>query len=69
VRDATGLTGYYDFRLDWTPDEIDANTSHSDSTGPSLFTAVEEQLGLKLEARKGPVDVLAIDTAMEPSEN
>jgi uncharacterized protein (TIGR03435 family) len=69
VSDATGLTGYYDFRLDWMPDEVDATTPRSDSTGPSLFTAVQEQLGLKLEPRKGPVDVLAIETAMQPSEN
>lgn len=68
VTDQTGLTGYYDFRLEWMPDEIDA-APHSDSTRPSLFTALQEQLGLKLEARRGPVEVLYIESASEPSAN
>ena len=55
VLDATGLTGTYDFTLDW---------AQNDSVpGPSLFTAVQEQLGLKLETKKVPVDVLVIDHA------
>ena len=55
VIDGTGLTGQYKFKLDWAPKD--------DPAGPSLFTAVQEQLGLKLESRKDPVDVLVVDHA------
>jgi len=65
VQDLTGLTSRYDFTLDWTPD----NAPVADATGPSIFTAVQEQLGLKLESRTGPVEVLIIDHAEMPSEN
>jgi len=64
VADKTGLTGYYDFKLDWTPDD-----APSDLASPSIFTALEEQLGLKLESEKGPVRVLTINTLETPSEN
>lgn len=64
VVDRTGLKGFYDFLLTWTPDEAQA-----DAPGPSLFTAIQEQLGLKLESTKGPVEVLVIDRAERPSEN
>ena len=63
VTDQTGLAGHYDFVLDWDPDQV------VDSTKPSLFTALKEQLGLKLESRKGPVQVLVIDSVERPSEN
>ena len=65
--DQTGLTGKYDFKLDWTPD----NTPVTDSVdfGPSIFTAVEEQLGLQLRPTKGPLDTIIIDHAEMPSEN
>lgn len=63
VADETGLTGHYDFLLHFDPNQS------PDSQEPSLFTALEEQLGLKLEARKGPMKVLVIDTANQPSEN
>jgi uncharacterized protein (TIGR03435 family) len=63
VLDRTGLTGVYDFTLEWTPD------STADGAGPSLFTAVEEQLGLKLEVKKAPVEFFAIEQASKPSEN
>jgi uncharacterized protein (TIGR03435 family) len=56
VKNETGLTGYYDFRLEWTPDD-------ADPTGPSLFTAIQEQLGLRLETRKAPAEVLVIEHA------
>ena len=70
VVDATELPGNFDFSLTWTPDEMHANVPASDiSQGPSLFTALQEQLGLKLEARKLPADVLVIDHAEPPSEN
>jgi Protein of unknown function (DUF3738) len=61
VIDVTGLKGYYQVKLQWawTPPQ---GTGPEDA-GPSLFTALEEQLGLKLESRKGPVEVLVIDGA------
>jgi bla regulator protein blaR1 len=59
VIDRTGLTGHYDFKLQWAPD----------SNGPSIFTAIQEQLGLRLESERGPVDILVIDRAEKPSEN
>jgi uncharacterized protein (TIGR03435 family) len=65
VLDQTALAGYYTFKLEWTPDGV-VNT---DSNAPSLFTALEEQLGLKLESARGPVEVLVIDSASKPSEN
>lgn len=63
VIDRTGLEGHYDFLLQWAPDQT------QDSDGPSLFTAVREQLGLRLDAQKAPVQVLVIDSAEKPSEN
>ncbi len=63
VVDKTGITGRYNLKLQWTPDDAAANS------GPSLFTALEEQLGLKLEPAKGPVQVLVIDHVEMPSEN
>jgi uncharacterized protein (TIGR03435 family) len=63
VVDATGLTGLFDFNLDFTLDES------LSATGISLFEAVQQQLGLKLEARKGPVEVVVIDHVEKPSAN
>ncbi|MEK6398939.1 MAG: TIGR03435 family protein, partial [Terriglobus sp.] len=65
VVDRTGLTGFYNYTLRWTPDE--AAPSLEDA--PSLFTAVREQLGLKLERMKAPVQVLVIDRIERPSFN
>jgi uncharacterized protein (TIGR03435 family) len=65
VLDKTGLTTNFDIDLRWTPDE----TPSSDAAGPSLFTALQEQLGLKLESQKGPVEILIIERAEKPSEN
>jgi uncharacterized protein (TIGR03435 family) len=67
VIDKTGLTGIYDFAVTYA-DDGDADSSLT-ASGPSIFTAVEEQLGLKLEPGKGPVPVLAIDSINRPSEN
>jgi uncharacterized protein (TIGR03435 family) len=63
VRDRTGIAGDFDFRFEYTADEL--------STGdlPSLFTAVQAQLGLKLESTKGPVETLVVDRAEKPSAN
>jgi bla regulator protein BlaR1 len=83
VVDKTGLAGKYDITLDWTPDTSQPSVAGGaspgpqgpgappspDASGPSIFTAIEEQLGLKLESQKGPVDVLVIDHVEPPSEN
>jgi uncharacterized protein (TIGR03435 family) len=65
VIDQTGLKGRYAFTLNWSEDEVSA----SSSSGPSLFTAIQEQLGLKLETAKAPVTFLVIDHAGKPSAN
>jgi uncharacterized protein (TIGR03435 family) len=80
VVDQTGLKGNYDFELKWTPDlsqgggpfgggPLPPGVEAPDPNGPTVFTAVQEQLGLKLESQKGPVDVIVIDQAAKPSEN
>jgi uncharacterized protein (TIGR03435 family) len=70
VIDKTGLTGIYDFTVTYAGDSDAASSvSASEPSGPSIFTAVEEQLGLKLEPAKGPVPVLVIDAIDSPSEN
>ena len=65
VRDKTGLIGFYEFTLTWAPEGAPAD----DKNLPDLFTAVQEQLGLRLEPAKGPVEVLTVDHAAKPSEN
>jgi len=67
VLDKTGLSGKYDFTLDWTPPN-EASTA-SATAAPELFTALQEQLGLRLESQRGPVDGLVIDHIEEPSAN
>jgi uncharacterized protein (TIGR03435 family) len=69
VVDRTGLTGTWDLELTFTPDGFAGQTPAQDTTGPSLFTALQEQLGLKLEASTGPVEVLVIDRAQRPTAN
>ena len=79
VIDRTALDGGYDIDLTWTPDQIpraqggdqpvQVNGTTIDPNGPSLFTALQEQLGLKLESTKGPVDVLVVDRAERPTED
>jgi uncharacterized protein (TIGR03435 family) len=63
VIDKTGMEGTYDFRLEWNPDQATA------SSAPSLFTALREQLGLRLESQKAQVEVLVIDNLEKPSQN
>ncbi len=65
VIDETGLTGKYDIDLKWTPDDQQGTPD----AGPTLFTALEEQLGLKLVPAKGPVDVFVVDHVEKPTEN
>ena len=82
VIDKTGLTGKYDLELNWTPDHglrvrcSRGRMAHRrmamlapDASGPSIFTALQEQLGLKLQSAKGPVETLVIDHVEMPSEN
>jgi uncharacterized protein (TIGR03435 family) len=83
ILDQTGLKGTYNFALQWTPDESPpamptvpegggpgtANPPPPESSGPSIFTAVQEQLGLKLVSTKGPVEIIVIDHIEKPSEN
>ena len=78
VVDRTGLSGGYDIDLKWTPtpDQLPPGPPPPgiepppiDPNGPSLFTALQEQLGLELDAERGPVDVLVIDRLQQPAEN
>ncbi|HEY4362137.1 MAG TPA: TIGR03435 family protein [Bryobacteraceae bacterium] len=77
VVDKTGLGSTYTFELSWTPEPGQGGVAGpagnepapADSNGPSLFTAVQEQLGLQLKAAKGPVEYLVIESAEKPSEN
>jgi len=83
VLDQTGLKGKYDISLKWNPEESPAGMAQGqenakpgtasapplESSVPSIFTAIQEQLGLKLVSTKGPVEVLVIDHIVRPSEN
>jgi len=80
VVDKTGLTGKFDISAHWTPDQAQMMQAlpggappgmqpQFDPNGPSIFTALQEQLGLKLESQKGPVDMIVIDHVERPSEN
>jgi len=78
VIDKTNITGEYNFKLEWTPEPGqmapppgagNEPPPQPDPSGPSIFTAIEEQLGLKLQATKGPVEVLVIDRVEKPSAN
>jgi uncharacterized protein (TIGR03435 family) len=76
VLDTTHVAGRFDLKLEWTPDDMRAHspsagqrTGAVPETGPSIFTALQEQLGLKLESDKIPADVLVIDSAEKPEEN
>jgi uncharacterized protein (TIGR03435 family) len=73
VIDRTGLSGTYDLDLSWTPDVLPQNPAGApplppiDPNGPSLYTALQEQLGLKLESQRGPVEVMVIDSVQPPT--
>jgi uncharacterized protein (TIGR03435 family) len=70
VIDKTGIQGIYDCALKWNPDTGAAPTNDgSGDSGPSIFTAIQEQLGLKLESSKGQVQVLVVDRAELPSQD
>jgi uncharacterized protein (TIGR03435 family) len=65
VLNLTGLSGEYDFTLNWAVDRGEGVPA--DATYPGLFTALQEQLGLKLESQKGSVDVIVVEAATEPA--
>jgi uncharacterized protein (TIGR03435 family) len=78
VIDKTGINGSFDFHLEFAPDEFSGGTRGDpaiqagalpDSSGPTIFTAVQEQLGLKLESARGPGEFLVVDHVERPSEN
>ena len=73
VVDKTGLTGRYDFDLEWAPDETqfggDIPAASAQAPSPPFFTAIQQQLGLRLEATQGPIQALVLDTVERPSEN
>jgi uncharacterized protein (TIGR03435 family) len=86
VIDETGLTGTYDFRLEWSPDigssglgnkpavlaaqkAEEAGVSLPDPGGPSIFNAIQEQLGLRLESKKAPVETIVVERIERPSGN
>jgi uncharacterized protein (TIGR03435 family) len=78
VVDQTGLTERYDFNLNWTPDQsqfaslgahIPTPNPDDPNALPSLYTALQEQLGLKMEATRAKVDVMVIDHIDKPSAN
>jgi uncharacterized protein (TIGR03435 family) len=71
VVNQTGLPGVFNLTLQWTPDTARPARTEDGARieGPSVFTAIQEQLGLRLRAQKVPVEVLVIDSAQRPSEN
>jgi len=77
VIDQTNLAGRFDIHVHWAPDMLESRNDPGGATllpagspdGPSIFTAVEEQLGLKLKSTRAPVEVIVIDHAERPSEN
>jgi uncharacterized protein (TIGR03435 family) len=73
VLNRTELPGKYDFQLEWTPDAGPCPAAEGGGGAaanlPSIFTAIQQQLGLKLEPSKGPVEILVIDRVERPSEN
>ncbi len=77
VVDQTGLTGRYDFTLDWTPDEFQfvgfgpnaPRPAPAPDAPPDLYSAIQQQLGLKIESTRAPTEVMVIDHVEKPSEN
>ena len=76
IVDRSGLSGNHDFDLTWTPEQFAnrtlpavVNGNTIDPNGPSLFTALQEQLGLRLDAQRGPVDVVVVEKIDRPTEN
>ncbi len=73
VVDQTGVTGFYDFTLEFAPDLAGRRGPNGEAPpsfdGPDIFAALKQQLGLKLESGKGPVEVFVIESAERPADN
>jgi uncharacterized protein (TIGR03435 family) len=69
VQDRTALGADFNLELSWTPAAVSREQSDTSPSAPSLFTALDEQLGLKLEPTRGPVEVLVIDSVERPTPN
>jgi uncharacterized protein (TIGR03435 family) len=73
VFDRTGITGKYDLTLQWAPDDLQTDASRhgtdENNSFPGLFTAIQEQLGLKLQEEKRPARVFVVDNIDMPSDN
>ncbi len=76
VLDQTGIEGRYDFQLDWTPNDfqfpglgVKVPPAPENAQHPDLYTAIQQQMGLKLEAVKALADVMVVDRVEKPSEN
>jgi len=73
VLDRTGLQGSFDYKLDWSPDDLQLQSQEApaqfDGNAPSLGTALQQQMGLKLVQQRGPVDLIAVEHAEKPSAN
>jgi uncharacterized protein (TIGR03435 family) len=69
VIDVTGLKGFYEVHLEWRPDDL-SKPSEETASGVSIYSAIQSQLGLRLESRKGLLDVVVVDSALKmPIEN
>lgn len=68
VVDKTGLAGRWDFNLSFLPENAPPG-ANVDTNLPNIYTAIQEQLGLKLEAARGPVDVVVVDSVSQPTPN
>ena len=69
VVNRTKLQGFFDYEVEFAPDNNQAGADAAPDTGLALFTALQEQLGLRLESARGPVDMLVIQSAERPEEN
>ena len=69
VVNETGVTGAFDFTLEWVPERRMRTDAGDAPSGPTLFTALTEQLGVRLESKKVPVEVLVVERAEKPAEN
>jgi len=69
VHDETHIAGQFDFKLDWEPDLDPSASATTPAPGPSIFSAITDQLGLRLESARGPVQSYVIDKITPPTEN